>query len=221
MCLEPVLVHNGNDVTSYEPLKQCATEQDIVFRRQDCLLSQAFLISVRNILHMECYTTLRNYAVEVNKVTTTLTFMGSVHRRYISKYKQQDVTSYNVFISVKCPTCFRRFLRPSSGAQKLFIQHRVIVKPLLLPVAIVEELELDFYTFPSITNKMQRYTIYLFLCNAVPPPITRNSKLYIQHWVIVKPLLLPAAIMEEMELDFYTFPSITNKMQRYTTYLFL
>ena len=28
----------------------------------------------------------------------------------------------------QCSTCFRRFLRPSSGAQKLYTQHRVYVK---------------------------------------------------------------------------------------------
>jgi hypothetical protein len=35
---------------------------------------------------------------------------------------------------------------------------------------------------------------------AVPPPIIRSSKLYIQHRVLVKPLLLPAVIVEELEL---------------------
>jgi hypothetical protein len=35
---------------------------------------------------------------------------------------------------------------------------------------------------------------------AVTPPIIRSSKLYIQHWVLVKTLLLPAAIVEELEL---------------------
>jgi hypothetical protein len=33
---------------------------------------------------------------------------------------------YTIYIFVKCSTCFRRFLRPSSGAQKLYIQHRVL-----------------------------------------------------------------------------------------------
>jgi hypothetical protein len=54
--------------------------------------------------------------------------------------------------------------------------------------------------FPSITNKMQRYAIYLcemlYVFQAVTPPIIRSSKLYIQHRVLVKPLLLPAAIVE-------------------------
>jgi hypothetical protein len=44
---------------------------------------------------------------------------GSVHREYIFKYNQQDATLHNSFISAKCSTCFRRFLRLSSGAQKL------------------------------------------------------------------------------------------------------
>jgi hypothetical protein len=61
--------------------------------------------------------------------------------QYISKYNQQDAALHNSFIYVKCSTCFRRYLRPSSGAQKLYIQHRVLVKTLLLPAAIVEEME--------------------------------------------------------------------------------
>jgi hypothetical protein len=68
---------------------------------------------------------------------------GYVHRTYISNYNQQDATLNNLFISVKCSTYFRRYLRPTLGAQKLPIQHRVLVKPLLLPAAIMEELELD------------------------------------------------------------------------------
>jgi hypothetical protein len=42
---------------------------------------------------------------------------GSVHRKCIFEYNQQDATLHNVFISVKCSKCFRRVLRPSSGAQ--------------------------------------------------------------------------------------------------------
>ena len=35
----------------------------------------------------------------------------------IFKYNQQDATLYNGIYYYKCSTCFRRFLRPSSGAQ--------------------------------------------------------------------------------------------------------
>ena len=51
---------------------------------------------------------------------------GSVHRTRIFKYNQQDAMLHKLFISVKRSTCFRRFIRPSSGAQKLYIQHRVL-----------------------------------------------------------------------------------------------
>jgi len=52
--------------------------------------------------------------------TQSLTFFevhGSVHRKRIFKYNHQDATLHNLFISVKCSMGFRRFLRPSSGAQ--------------------------------------------------------------------------------------------------------
>jgi hypothetical protein len=40
-----------------------------------------------------------------------------VHHKCMFKYNQQNGTLHNVFIPVKCSTCFRRVLRPSSGAQ--------------------------------------------------------------------------------------------------------
>jgi hypothetical protein len=40
----------------------------------------------------------------------------------------------------------------------------------------------------------------LYIIQAVPPPIIRSSKLYIQHLVFVKPLLLPFTVVEELEL---------------------
>jgi hypothetical protein len=46
----------------------------------------------------------------------------------VFKYIQQDATLYNDIYYYKCSTCFRRFLRPSSGAQKLYTQHRVFVE---------------------------------------------------------------------------------------------
>jgi len=41
---------------------------------------------------------------------------------------QQDATLYSILYYCQCSTCFRRFLRPSSGAQKLYTQHRVCVR---------------------------------------------------------------------------------------------
>jgi hypothetical protein len=39
----------------------------------------------------------------------------------------------------------------------------------------------------------------LYVFQAVPPPIISSSKLYKRHLALVKPLLLPAAIVEELD----------------------
>ena len=60
---------------------------------------------------------------------------------YSFKYNQQDATLYNILYCCQCSTRFRRFLRPSSGAQKLYTQHLVYVK-LAAATTSVGELEL-------------------------------------------------------------------------------
>jgi hypothetical protein len=53
---------------------------------------------------------------------------------------------------------------------------------------------------------MQRYTFHLFLETAlhvsggISTHRQEHTRLYLQHLVFVKPLLLPAAIVEELEL---------------------
>jgi len=51
---------------------------------------------------------------------------------------------------------------------------------------------------------MQRYTVYyfcktLYMFQAVPPPIITSSKLYTHHRAFVRTLLIPAAIVDELE----------------------
>ena len=49
-----------------------------------------------------------------------LQFYNSKHLqlcRSFAAYNQQDATFHNLFMSVRRSTCFRRFFRPSSGAQ--------------------------------------------------------------------------------------------------------
>jgi len=54
--------------------------------------------------------------------------------------------------------------------------------------------------FQYISNKMQRYTVYLYLETALhvsggtPTHQKQRKPLYIQHLLFVTPLLLPAAI---------------------------
>jgi hypothetical protein len=60
--------------------------------------------------------------------------------------------------------------------------------------------------FQYISNKMQRYTVYLYLETTLHVSGGTSTQhqvgiqLYLQHLVFVTPLLLSAAIMEELEL---------------------
>jgi hypothetical protein len=62
--------------------------------------------------------------------------------KYIPRYNQLDATFFNLFTSIKSATCFRRSLRPSSGAQTVYTASG-ICPTLLLPVAILVQLELQ------------------------------------------------------------------------------
>ena len=59
--------------------------------------------------------------------------------------------------------------------------------------------------FQYISNKMQRYTVYLYLETALHVSGDTSThhqeriQLYLQHLVFVTPLLLSAAIVEEVE----------------------
>jgi hypothetical protein len=59
--------------------------------------------------------------------------------------------------------------------------------------------------FQYISNKMQRYTAYLYLETALHVSGGTSThhqegiQLYLQHLVFVTPLLLSAAIVEELE----------------------
>jgi hypothetical protein len=60
--------------------------------------------------------------------------------------------------------------------------------------------------FQYISNKMQRYTLYLYLETALHVSGGTSThhreliQLYLQHLVFVTPLQLSAAIVEELEL---------------------
>jgi len=59
--------------------------------------------------------------------------------------------------------------------------------------------------FQYISNKMQRYTVYLYpetalhVSGGTSTHHQERIKLYLQHLVFVTPLLLSAAIVEELE----------------------
>jgi len=65
-----------------------------------------------------------------------------VHRKYIPIYIQQDAELHSLFITGNCSTCFGWIPNPSSGAHTTeSTASGTCQKPVLLPAAIVEELE--------------------------------------------------------------------------------
>ena len=61
---------------------------------------------------------------------------------FILIYFQQDATLHNLFISGKLLYMFRMVICTHHQEHiQLYLHYLVLVKPLLLPVAIVEELE--------------------------------------------------------------------------------
>ena len=60
------------------------------------------------------------------------------------KYNQQDATLYNILYYCQCSTCFRRFFRPSSGAQNLYTLSGIRRACLLLRLAVAAS-KLDIY----------------------------------------------------------------------------
>ena len=55
--------------------------------------------------------------IAVKCVAINLTYIGPCIANVFADYNQKDATFDNFFIYVKRSTCFRRFFRPSSGAQ--------------------------------------------------------------------------------------------------------
>jgi hypothetical protein len=64
----------------------------------------------------------------------------------------------------------------------------------------------SIFQYTCISNKTQRYTVYLYLQTALHVSGSNSThhqeriQLYLQHLVFVTPLLLSAAIVEELEL---------------------
>jgi hypothetical protein len=64
----------------------------------------------------------------------------------------------------------------------------------------------SIFQYTCISNRMQRYTVYLYLETALHVSgdtcahHQEHIRLYLQHPVFVTPLLLSAAIVDELEL---------------------
>ena len=95
----------------------------------------------------------------------------------ILKYNQQDATLHNLFISVKCSTCFRRFLHPSSGAQNCIYSIGYFVKPLLLPATVVAGSSKGLTKYPM-----------LYIQFWAPDDERRNRLKHVEHFTEINKL---------------------------------
>ena len=83
---------------------------------------------------------------------------SKLYTQHVVYFKLACCKLDKILYHCQCSTCFRWFLRPSSGAQELYTQH--------------------------VYFKLACSCRYMF--QAVSPPITRSSKLYTQHLIYVK-----------------------------------
>ena len=76
---------------------------------------------------------------------------GTVHDNVSFKYIQQDAMLYNILYRCQCCTCFRRFLRLSSGAQNC--THSIwYMSSLLAATASMGELEFQLTQLCNIAS---------------------------------------------------------------------
>jgi hypothetical protein len=136
-----------------------------------------------------------------------------MHRKYIPIYIQQDAILHSLFVSGNCSTCFGWYFHPSSGAHTtvstaLGICH-TITAICRYRGRVGNRFECtvgDVFQYTHISNKMQRYIVYLYLKTALHVSGCTSTHhqerihLYLQHLVFVTTLLLSAAIVEELEL---------------------
>ena len=71
-------------------------------------------------------------------------FRGSVQLKNILIYIQQDATLHSLFYLESALHVSRGTSTYHQERKQLYLQHLVFVTPLLLPAAIVEDLELPF-----------------------------------------------------------------------------
>jgi hypothetical protein len=89
--------------------------------------------------------------------------------------------------------------------EKLFNPLNAELNPICHLLILLGDLTFMGKFIVSISNKMQHYTVYLYLENALHVSGRTSThhqeriQLYLQHLVFVTPLLLSDAIVEELE----------------------
>jgi len=113
-----------------------------------------------------------------------------VHRKYIPIYIQKDAALHSLFISGNCSTCFGWYLHPSSGAHTT----TSTVSGICHTVTAICRYRGGVGTAVPTA---------LHVSNGTSTHHQERIQLYLKRPVFVTPLLLPAAIVEELELQFH------------------
>jgi len=116
------------------------------------------------------------YLSAINYIPATFHIHISVHRNVIPNYSQQDATFLEFIYFYRRSTCFRRFLRPSSGAHNCTYSFRYC-QPVLLLAATVEEMERTVAA--SSSTGWQDLKLYVQLC--APDDKRRNRLKHVQR----------------------------------------
>jgi len=97
----------------------------------------------------------------------------------------------NILYYCQRSTCVKRFLRPSSGAQNLYTQHRVYISLACCSFITVNALHVSgdssahHQELKTCTHSIGYMSVLLaaplllstlYMCQAIPPPIIRSSK---------------------------------------------
>ena len=102
---------------------------------------------------------------------------GSVYSKYILIYIQKDATLHSLFIS-----------------GKLLYMFRVVLPP------IIRSTHDCIYSIWHLSNRIATCRYRRVVGNFSSTHHQEHIQLYLQYLALVKPLLLPAAIVEELEL---------------------
>ena len=103
-------------------------------------------------------------------------------------------------------TLFREAMRMKKGKSSLKSLN-YLAKFFVLGIFLSARYDL-LLLFQYMSNKMQLYTLYLYLKTALhvsggtATHHQERIQLYLQHLVFVTPIMLSAAIVEELELEF-------------------
>jgi len=149
-----------------------------------------------------------------NNRNLTFNLQGSVHPKYILIYIQQDAMLHILFISGNCSTCFRWYLHPSSGAHTTVSTASGTVKPLLLPVAIVEELESSSNSSMIATGSSNGLTVPDAVDTVVcaPDDRWRYHPKHVQQFLEINKLRNVASFW--MYIRIYKFDDLSNVVNR-------